>query len=117
MKYIHSTAKESLALLAVNPNTGQLKIKVQPSSSLLESLGCRQAYFSTTLMESVKLMNTFAPMYLHNISRLPSHALQKYLSSSFKEFYYGQKGIFRAYAEIKEILTLNRYDPSETPTR
>jgi hypothetical protein len=75
VRNINSMASKFPGLLAVNPSTGQLKIMVQTSTSLLESLAVKQAYFSTTLDESVRLMNNFAPMHLHNINRLPSHAL------------------------------------------
>lgn len=106
-----------LGLLAVDPCTGQLKIMIQANNFLLDTLASKQAYFSATLKESARLMNNFAPMHLHNINRLPSYALDKYLPEYFKGLYYGPRGFFRTYAEIKEILTMTKYDASEIKNR
>ena len=59
---------------------------------------CKRAYFKELLAESVKMMNTFAVVHLHNVNRIPSYALHKYLPTFFRNMYFGPKGIFKSYA-------------------
>jgi hypothetical protein len=114
---INTMASKFLGLVAVGPCTGQLKIKIQTSTTLLDTLACKRAYFSTLLGESVKLMNTFAVMHLYNCNRIPSNALEKYLPACFRSYYFGPKGLFKSYAEIREIFMLGNYDCNEIRER